>query len=66
MEEDICMKDISQEKVGTKAAMGLGLVKVPKGAGSAAFGYPPQSVHSKAQLKEGGAHCLSEAWTLTP
>lgn len=39
--KDICMKDISQEKVGTKAAMGLGLVKVPKGAGSAAFGYPP-------------------------
>lgn len=60
------MKEISQEKRGAKAALGLGLVKGPKGAGRSAFGYPPQSLNSKVQIKGEGARCLAEGWMLTP
>lgn len=43
------------EKIGTKAAMGLEQEKVPKRAGRSAFGYPPKSLFSKVQIKEGDA-----------
>lgn len=66
LEEDTCVKEISWEKIGAKAAMDLGLVKVPKGAGRSAFGHPLPSAYSNVQIKEGGAQCLSEGWTPIP
>lgn len=47
------MKEITQEKTGTKAAMGLELEIVPKREGKSACGYAPKSLFSKLQIKEG-------------
>lgn len=49
------MKEIAWTKIGTKAAMGLELEEVPKRAGRSALGYPPKSLFSKVQIKEGDA-----------
>lgn len=67
LEEDIWMKEIFQENIGTKAArMGLGLMEVPKGAGRSMSGYPTKSLFSKGLIEEGGTQWLWEGWTLAP
>lgn len=53
LEEDICMKAISQEKIGAKAAMGLGLVKVPKEQGGQLLVIPHSLYTPKCKWRRG-------------
>lgn len=47
------MKEVAQEEIGTKAAMGLELEKMTKRVERSAFDYPPKSLFSKEQIKVG-------------